>query len=482
VVNVNFKRLVSDVSVYGIGNILIRSIGFITIPIFTRIFVPAQYGQIDILVGLNSVLQTAIVLGSDSGYSFYFFKAESNHVRNATTTTMFIFRIFWGAFIITIAWIFLYFLSGPVLKIEVSKSIILFSLLNGYFSLLSSVILEALRLSFRPWLYTLLSFISVLSMNGLAIYFVTVFQGGVQGYFLGATIGFAFATVIGILLIRGQFTFSIRIDILKKILLYGIPLVPASFSLWVLNYTDRFLIIRYLGADHLGIYAIGAKIGAFIGVAVEVFRQAWWPLALSLEGKIEASRFYRTIGDLYVVIGSWSCIAFVYVSPWVTLLLAGPKYQVSYLITPYMAYSGVLFGFYMLGGLGIFFSKKTYLSAIFLFIGAACNIGLNIMLIPRLGLEGAAISTLLAQLIGNGVTIWAAERIYPIGFNRMGYAIVAIITILCIGCMSHLPVNFSKNIFFICGTMFTIFLVFSLLIFDKNRIALGLKSLVKTWN
>ena len=68
------RQLGKDSVIYGFGGMFARGIGFFLLPVYTRIFTPGEYGTIEMLMVLNSLLGTVLVMGMDSAQTFYFFE------------------------------------------------------------------------------------------------------------------------------------------------------------------------------------------------------------------------------------------------------------------------------------------------------------------------------------------------------------------------------------------------------------------------
>ena len=68
------RQLGKDSVVYGLGGILAKSIAFFTLPIYTRIFTPSDYGTIEMLTVISGILGSILVTGMDSAQSMFFFK------------------------------------------------------------------------------------------------------------------------------------------------------------------------------------------------------------------------------------------------------------------------------------------------------------------------------------------------------------------------------------------------------------------------
>ena len=92
------KQLGRDSIVYGIGGMLAKSVSFFTLPIYTRIFTPADYGTIEMLLVLSNFLGAILVMGMDSAQSMYFFKykIEGKAAQARIVSSILQWRLLWG--------------------------------------------------------------------------------------------------------------------------------------------------------------------------------------------------------------------------------------------------------------------------------------------------------------------------------------------------------------------------------------------------
>ena len=99
------KQLGKDTLIYGIGGILAKSVSFFLLPIYTRIFTPADYGTIEMLTVISSFLSAIMVMGMDSAQSMYFFKFKKNgKIAQAKIVSAILqWRLLWGVCIVLLA-------------------------------------------------------------------------------------------------------------------------------------------------------------------------------------------------------------------------------------------------------------------------------------------------------------------------------------------------------------------------------------------
>ena len=140
---------------------------------------------------------------------------------------------------------------------------------------------------------------------------------------------------------------------------------------------DRWFIQYYLGSELLGIYAVGAKFAMVMGLIVETFRQAWWPIAMDSIHSSDGPDTLRMISRLYVGFGVSMIMILALSSEYLITLLFPETYYSAWTIVCILAWQSFFYGFYMIGSIGIWKTKKT-LYTMFLMAGAVVvNLILN---------------------------------------------------------------------------------------------------------
>ena len=96
------RQLGKDSLVYGLGAVLAKSMAFFLLPVFTRIFPPAQYGAIEMLTAIASFVSALLAMGMDSAQSFYFFeqKDQGRAAQARLVSAILQWRLTWGLAIV----------------------------------------------------------------------------------------------------------------------------------------------------------------------------------------------------------------------------------------------------------------------------------------------------------------------------------------------------------------------------------------------
>lgn len=431
-----FKQLGKDSLIYGFGGVLAKSIGFLLLPVYTRIFTPAEYGTIEMLTVITSFLGTLLVMGMDSAQSFYFFqkKDEGKASQAKLVTAILQWRLLWGGLIVAAGVLISPFLSEWFFDGGISWDYFAVAFAGGLFGQVVGQSTEVFRLLYRPWPYIFITLGNTVVSASIAVGLVVILDMGVFGYFVGFTVGSSVAALVGWYAIREYVDFSsLQWKWWPKLLKFGAPLVPAAMAMYVLNTSDRWFISHYHGQDALGYYAVAAKFAMLIMFAVITFRQAWWPVAMDAMHANEDPAFFRNMAKYYLGISIIGVLLLTLLSPMLVTLLTAPVFHSAYPVVGVLAWSSILYGFYLISSMGIWKSEKTHLAAIVMAGAAVLNIALDFWLVPLHGNMGAAIATSVSFLTWNAVTILISERLWPVDYPLVRFSMQILVGVLGTG-------------------------------------------------
>jgi O-antigen/teichoic acid export membrane protein len=229
--------------------------------------------------------------------------------------------------------------------------------------------------------------------------------------------GAAFAYLIDLLLVALISTYYVLRDIgvtlprfaeLKAYLKYGLPLVPSSVSSWALSVSDRYIITFFLGVAWVGYYSPGYQLGNMITLFVMPF-VILVPTALyehyDANRIAEVKTIMRYSVKYFLAVAVPAAFVLSLLSRPILMVLTTPAIATNgYLITPFTALSAVLFGMFNIIVIVLTFEKRTAIIGTIWILGAALNIGLNMVLVPYFGIIAAALTTVLGYGFVFGVT------------------------------------------------------------------------------
>jgi len=201
---------------------------------------------------------------------------------------------------------------------------------------------------------------------------------------------------------------------LKGYFEYGLPTLPASLGFWLVNLSDRFLVTFFLGTSAVGIYTASYQIGSLPYMLSALIN---FVLMVSLsklydEGKIEEVKTHLSFAMKYFLTIS---IPFIFGSLVLTkeVLILFSTEEIAFageVITPMIGLGFVFLGIYNIMRYILLITKKTKILPFIWLISLPVNLCLNLVLIPKIGINGAAISTVLSYLIAMVLIIYFAFR------------------------------------------------------------------------
>jgi O-antigen/teichoic acid export membrane protein len=203
------------------------------------------------------------------------------------------------------------------------------------------------------------------------------------------------------------------------LLRFGLPMMLGyELSGIILIVGDRYIIHILMPGDWLGVYSAAYNLCQYmqlvLGAAVE---QALAPIYLRLWSQGSEEEFNTFINKTlrwYVMLGVPVVAGMAAVGPQLLPLLASEKYALGAGIIPYVMAGMMLDGTTAMVGAGLFIHKRSKIIAVLVLFSATLNILLNLVLIPFMGLYGAAVATLVSYLALASAMVFAGRRWLPV--------------------------------------------------------------------
>lgn len=394
------KLFIENFLVYGLGGIISKIIPFVMIPIITRLMPSTEY------FGISDLSHTLVSFGSyiaimgmyDAMYRMFFEKEEvSFQKRVCSTALVFTFCTSLIVFLLMVLLrdtIATYFFSDAKYAYVVYLSAMA-TLVGG-----TNVIIAApTRMQNKRKIYLVANTAGPLISYSVAIplllagYFVIALP--LAAVISGLTVEIAFGV-----LNRGWFDIT-KFDkaLLKEMLVIAIPLLPNFLIYWIFDSCNKVMITNMIGIGAAGIYSVGSKLGHASQLIYTAFAGGWQYFAFSTmkeENQVQTnSLVFEYLGVLSFVATAFAC-SFSYE---IFRLLFTKEYLPGYIIAPYLFLAPLLLMLFQVAGNQFLVIKRTWPSMLTLSVGAVVNVVLNQCLIPLIGIEGAAIDTLLGYIV-----------------------------------------------------------------------------------
>lgn len=420
------RRFLRDGLVYGASSILARGVGLLLLPIYTRALSPAEYGVVDLLQVMRTFAALIVTLEITQGLVRFLPDAASDAERTTLVSTALWFTVFGYAVFAVIGWIFAdsvsVWLLGSARYAGAFRAALVYMFADGVFTLLQ----EQLRFELRPIPHAVSSAISVASTSSLTVALLVWTDYRAIAVFIGLTVGAIAGGVAAWYCARRRYTFRFDRGKLRQLLSFSLPLVPSSIAVVVALYVDRLALRHLRDLQHVGLYGIGFRLASVMNMFMAVVSTALVPLIYGRYTEAGTPREIARIFRAFLAVALPLVVMAGVFAPEVISLMATPDYLPAARVVPLLAASAILSRFWVFApGLGI--AKRTRAIATLNAASAAMNVMLNYLLIPRLGLAGAAVATLVASITTAGAYIVLGDRHYPIPYDwrRLGAAVAA---------------------------------------------------------
>lgn len=400
-----YKNLWGNTVIFAVGNLGSKLISFLLVPFYTFVLTKQEFGTVDLITTTMNMLLPIITLSIfDAVFRFALDRNMDEH------------EILSNGFFISLTTLIAGALLIPLLiMMNVSHPIYIYLLLfTGAFS---SLFLNFSRAIGRVKLFAVAGIIGTLIIAITNVIFLLIMNLKIEGYLLSIILSNIIVTVY--LLISTRAFAKIRWNLvnkklIKKMLLYSIPLIPNSFSWWVNTSADRFFILFFIGASANGIYAVASKIPSVLNILNQIFFQSWQMSAVQEYDSSDAQKFYSDIFNYYQSFQFLIISGFLVILKPLMKIIVSPTYYSSWKYIPFLLLA-VLYSS-LSGFIGTTYTAAKHTNKILIttMIGSIVNIVFGFILVPVLGLQGASLSGCLSFLIVLVIRLIDSKNIIPI--------------------------------------------------------------------
>jgi O-antigen/teichoic acid export membrane protein len=417
------KELTKDTAIYGISTIVGRSLGFLLVPFYTNVFPTGEFGIQANIYAYIAFINIIFIYGMDAAYMKFASTAEPGEKKKVFSTAYYLLTL-----TTIVLGLLLYFLRVPLsLLMEIPDKylkFIYYLILIVALDTIAIVPFAKLRLERRAVYYTVIKFINIIINLVLNFYLILKLKMGIEAIFISNLV----ASLFSFIALQPETFKSLSLvfdkKIMKKIIVFGIPYLPGALAATIVNVIDRPVVLRMTNAGTLGIYNANYKLGIFMMLFVMMFQYAWQPFFLNNAKEKNAKEIFAKVLTLFLIITSliWIILTlfidnFAHIQFWHGKTIIGKEYLSGLPIVPIILLGYLFNGIYYNFQAGIYIEEKTKYFPIVTGAGALANVIVNILLIPIMGIIGAALATLASYMIMAAGLYYYSQKYYPIKYE-----------------------------------------------------------------
>lgn len=436
------KQVVKHVPVYTLGSVLSQLVGFLLLPIYTRYLTPADYGTLQLVVLTGDII--SIVAGAKASEALmrFYFEPKTEEGRNTVASTCFItVAVLAACCLFPVAFVSNY-LAEIILHNRDLGHLITLSLLTVFLNLLMGLVSGYIQIQNKSTLFLFVSLGKLLLNVTLNIYFVTIVHLGVLGVVLGTLISTALFSIFGVLYTLKIVGLNFSPFWSKKLFRYSLPLIPSTLANRMAHSSDRYFLNYYLSLSDVGIYSLAYRFGSLIH---NVFNVALFRL---LNVRIMAIYKEKDAPVIIARMATYSLFSLLFIGLGLSLfakdlimVMTEESYWHAADLMPAIVVCYIIFSLESFFVAPILFAQKTAKLAYANVLAGAINIGLNFVLIPRYGVNGAIMATFISFLQKIISIYFFGRKLYhiPYEWNKFAKLTALAITLYAAG---YATVNF----------------------------------------
>jgi O-antigen/teichoic acid export membrane protein len=462
------KKLASQTAIYGLSSVVGRLLNYLLVPLYTRYFLPAEYGVVTELYAYVAFLVVMLTYGMETAFFRFSKKEETTKVYSTTLISL---------LISSVVFVGLIFLNSSAISQWLGYAnhpeyIQFFALIIGM-DAVASISFAKLREQDKAMRFAFIRIVNIMVNIGLNLYFIVYQEYGIAYIFIANLV--ASATTLIMLfpqMISSSWVFDKKLW--KKMMIYALPLLIAGLAGMTNETIDRILLKHLLpntdmAASELGLYGAFYKLSIIMILFIQTFRFAAEPFFFAQEKEGNSRKIYADVMKYFTII---MAIIFLGVTIFYDVIkgFLGSEYhdERGFLVVSILLLANLFLGIYYNLSIWYKLTEKTKYGAYLSIFGAIITLSLNFTLIPVLGFVGCAWATLVCYFSMTVASYYLGKRHFSVPYQVKRIALY-LFGMLCVYfCIYFTNLNMWINSLFLLG--FIIF-VYRL---EKPKLALKL--------
>jgi O-antigen/teichoic acid export membrane protein len=419
------RELSKNTTIYGLGDVAVSLVNFFLLPVYVTYFSAGDYGVINVLGGLEVVAKIVFRFGLDGSFMRFFYDAGDEDGRRRLASTICFFLLALDGVVVAAL-----LLASPslaaVFSLDAGRVPALRLMLVNTFAIgFTFIPFHVLRMERRTKTFSLFTLVRSVLTIAVRLVLVMGLGLGVTGLYL-ADLLVTMAIMAALLpwfapLIRPVFSPGV----LRDSLAFGLPRVPHAAAQQITAVGDKFILPFFVTMADVGVYGMAVSFGLTQKLFLSAFESAWAPFYYATIREPDAPRVFSLVSTYGVAI--------------LALLTAGisavgrdamkamthgrllppfdPRWHDVSLVIAFTSIGVFFQGVYLLTSIGLNITKRTQYYPVATMTAAAVNIGLNFLLVPRLGIVGAGWANAMAYAVQAALGYVLSQRFYTIEYE-----------------------------------------------------------------
>ena len=431
------KKLAGQTVIYGLSSVVGRLLNYLLVPLYTRYFLPSEYGVVTELYAYVAFLVVILTYGIETAFFRYSQRVPN---KKSVYSTALISLLITSCIFVSI----IYFNASPISNWlqypEFPEYIRWFTIIIGL-DAVSAISFAKLREQNKAIRFALVRLLNIFINIGLNLFFIIycpyALEKGLSSvefvnsvYSADIGVGYIFianliASVVTFLMLLPEMIKSVWIfdkSLWKQMMIYGLPLLIAGLAGMTNETIDRILLKHLLpstvnSSSELGLYGAFYKLSILMILFIQTFRFAAEPFFFAQEKEKNARKVYADVMKYFVIITSFIFLSVSLFYDFIILFL-GENYHDprGFKVVSILLAANLFLGIYYNLSIWYKLSEKTKYGAYLSMFGAVITLCLNFILIPKIGFVGSAWATLICYVSMTVASYYLGRKHYKIPY------------------------------------------------------------------
>ena len=415
--NPELRQTARHSAIYAVGTVFRRVSGLVMLPIYTRYLTPADYGVVELLTTTINLLGILVGLRMGQALFRYYILEEREEQRHEVASTVLLTVILTSA----LGTLVLALSSSALCRLIFGSTQYLYEfnlfLVTLATNAISAVGMSYLRARRMPVVYVSVAIAVMLFEIVLNVWFVVMLELHVTGVVYSAVIsGAVLATALSLyMLVRSGLHFSRPLA--WELIGFVWPLILAGLGASYVAFANRYFL-RVFGSLHdVGLFALASRLASVLGMAFEAFNMSWVADRFEIVKKSNAraiyAQFFRFLSAVIILAGAALSL---FASDFFRIITV-PEFYPAARIVPILIVSVIIrmFGWYC--NFGAIYMGQTRVLAEAAWGKAMVSTAAFLLLIPPVGVYGAALGLLIGNLVEFAWLYRRSNALYDMGLE-----------------------------------------------------------------
>ncbi|HEY7498112.1 MAG TPA: lipopolysaccharide biosynthesis protein [Vicinamibacterales bacterium] len=427
------RELSKNLAIYGLGDVAIQLVNFLLLGVYVQYLSREDYGVLALLGSVEAITKLFFRWGVDGSFMRFWYDCPDDRARQRLASTLFFFLLGTNGLLLIASAIAAPRLAewlgtpGSVLALQLV-------LLNTFAIGFTFIPFHVLRMEKRAREFSILAFSRSAATLVLRLALVVLFSYGVMGVVVADLV----VTIVMLAVMFPSFAALIRPAIsmttLREALAFGLPRVPHGFAQQVIAVGDKFVMSVLKDSSgrsivplaDIGLYAMGVSVGLIQKVFLAAFEYAWAPFYYATVREPDAQRVFSAVTTYGVATLALMTAGLSAIAADLLEVVTHGQYTSAAGVVAWTSLGVFFQGIYLMTSIGLNITRKTRYYPVATAVAAAANIGLNVALIPRYGIMGAAYANGIAYATQAALAFTFSQRFYPVAYEWGRLAVVVV--------------------------------------------------------